>query len=265
VLDGSSVTFTWTPGTPGATEFALWLGNDGPGSSDFYSSGVTTATSVTATGLPTKGTTVYARLFSNAGGGWSHTDYTFTEGTAVLATMISPAQGATVGAPSVTFSWTPGLGISNYALWLGTAVGSSDLYSSGDTSATTVTVTGLPENGGTLYARLFSETGGVYQSHDYTFVLATAGPATMISPTAGSTLGTSGVMFTWTTGTGVTQYNLWLGLSGPGSSDLYASGWTASTSVTVPRLPANGAKVYARLFSEGSGGIQHVDYTYTAQ
>jgi hypothetical protein len=38
-----------------------------------------------------------------------------------------------------------------------------------------------------------------------------------------------------------------------------------ATSVIVPRLPAKGTKVYARLFSEGSGGIQYIDYTYTKQ
>jgi hypothetical protein len=72
-------------------------------------------------------------------------------------------------------------------------------------------------------------------------------------------------VFTWTTGTGVTSYTLWLGTSGPGSSSLYASGSTSATSVTVPRLPANGVTVYARLFSVINGKNQWNDYTYTAQ
>jgi hypothetical protein len=72
-------------------------------------------------------------------------------------------------------------------------------------------------------------------------------------------------MFSWTTGTGATEYNLWLGLSGPGSSSLYTSGWLTTTSTTVTSLPAKGATVYARLYSEVSGKVEYNDYTYIEQ
>jgi len=72
-------------------------------------------------------------------------------------------------------------------------------------------------------------------------------------------------VFNWTAGTGATQYNLWLGLSGPGSSSLYTSGWQTTTSATVTKLPAKGAKVYARLYSLVYGVTQYNDYTYTEQ
>ena len=87
----------------------------------------------------------------------------------------------------------------------------------------------------------------------------------MTLPTAGSTLGTSNVQFTWTAGTGVTEYQLWLGLSGPGSSSLYTSGWLATTSTTVTSLPAKGAAVYARLYSMVNGAVEYNDYTYIEQ
>jgi hypothetical protein len=102
-----------------------------------------------------------------------------------------------------------------------------------------------------------------YNDYTYTEALPAGTPATMISPTSGSTLGTSNVRFTWTAGTGVTQYDLWLGISGPGSSSLYVSGWSASTSATVTSLPAKGATVYARLYSDVNGATQYNDYTYT--
>jgi hypothetical protein len=103
----------------------------------------------------------------------------------------------------------------------------------------------------------------VTQYNDYTYTEAPAGaPATMISPTSGSTLGISSVQFEWTTGTEVIQYDLWLGLNGPGSSDLYTSGWVTSTSVTVPRLPGLGATIYARLYSDVDGVTHYNDYTY---
>jgi hypothetical protein len=134
-------------------------------------------------------------------------------------------------------------------------------------TTTSTTVTSLPAKGATVYARLYSDVGGVIQYGDYTYTEAAPAdaPATMISPTSGSTLGTSNVEFTWTTGTGVTQYNLWLGTSGPGSSSLYTSGWVTTTFTTVTSLPDKGATVYARLYSMVDGKVQYNDYTYTEQ
>jgi hypothetical protein len=103
---------------------------------------------------------------------------------------------------------------------------------------------------------------GAVQYNDYTYTEAGT-PATMISPTPASTLGISNVKFTWTAGYGATEYQLWLGLNGPGSSSLYASGWVTSTSTIVTSLPAKGATVYARLYSLVNGAVQYNDYTYT--
>jgi hypothetical protein len=110
-----------------------------------------------------------------------------------------------------------------------------------------------------------SEIGGHNLYTDYVYTKGTSIPAALTSPPPGSTLGTSNVVFSWTAGTLVTQYALWLGLNGPGSSDLYASPLSPALSATVPRLPAKGATIYARLFSEGSGGTQYIDYTYIEQ
>jgi hypothetical protein len=128
-----------------------------------------------------------------------------------------------------------------------------------------VNVTGLPENGATIYARLFSEVGGEWQSIDYTYTEATGALATMTSPTSGSTLGTSNVTFIWSAGAGASNYALWLGTNGPGSSGLYNSGITALTTATVPSLPAKGVTVYARLYSDVDGQWKFIDYTYTEQ
>jgi hypothetical protein len=216
-------------------------------------------------GLPENGSTLYARLFSETGGVYQSHDYTFTLATAVPATITSPTSGSMLGTSNVVFTWTSGYGITNYGLWLGTSgPGSSSLYASPLSSATTVTVPSLPARGAKVYARLFSERRGGIQYMDYTYTEAGT-PAAMISPVQGSALGASNVKFTWTAGFGVTQYNLWLGLSGPGSSNLYASGWSSATAVTVTTLPAKGATVYARLYSDVNGVTQYNDYTYTEQ
>jgi hypothetical protein len=270
-LGTSSVMFTWTTGT-GATEYNLWLGLSGPGSSSLYTSGwlPTPTTSTTVTSLPAKGATVYARLYSMVDGKVEYNDYTYTEAApaGTPATMISPSGGSTLGTSDVKFTWGTGTGVTEYNLWLGlSGPGSSSLYTSGWLTTTSTTVTSLPAKGATVYARLYSMVDGKVEYNDYTYAeAAPAGtPATMVSPLGGSTLGTSNVMFTWGTGTGVTEYNLWLGLSGPGSSSLYTSGWLTTTSATVTSLPAKGATVYARLYSMVDGKVEYNDYTYLEQ
>jgi kumamolisin len=267
-LGTSNVKFTWTAGT-GVTQYQLWLGTSGPGSSGLYTSGWLTTTSTTVTSLPAKGATVYARLYSTIDGKNQYNDYTYTEAGAP-ATMSTPAQGSTLGTSNVKFTWTAGYGVTQYNLWLGlSGPGSSSLYTSGWLAAptTSTTVTSLPGNGVTVYARLYSTIGGKNQYVDYTYTEAEAGvPATMTTPAeSGTVLGTSEVPFAWTKGTAVTQYQLWLGTTGAGSSGLYTSGWLTTQSTTVPSLPAKGATVYARLYSTIGGKNQYNDYTYVEQ
>jgi len=183
-----------------------------------------------------------------------------------LAVMTSPAPGSTFGGPDATFTWTAGYGVAQYGLWLGTSgLGSSNMFHTGSTNATSVTVTGMPTLGVTVYARLYSTIYRVTQYYDYVYTEAASVLAALRSPVPGSTLGISSVMFSWSAGTFVMQYELLLGTSGVGSYNLYNSGWTTATSATVTSLPAKGAKVYARLSSKGSGGTQYIDYTYTEQ
>jgi hypothetical protein len=265
VLTGSGVTFTWTTGA-GVTAYGLWLGLSGPGSSSLYSSGSTTATSVTVSSLPGKGATVYARLFSVIGGKTQYIDYTYIEATVgTAATMVSPGSGSTLGSSNVKFTWTTGTGATQYDLVVGlSGPGSGSLYNSGWVTTTSLTVPSVPAKGATVYARLYSDVYGVTEYNDYTYTEGIAGiPATMISPSQANPLGTSNVKFTWTTGTETTQYDLVVGLSGPGSGSLYNSGWVTTTSLTVPSVPAKAATVYVRLYSDVKGATEYNDYTYT--
>ena len=204
----------------------------------------------------------------NAGGPNYATQIIFLSGvgTGVPAALTSPAPGRTLAGSSVTFTRTAGTAVTQYKLWLGTTAGSANLYSSGATSATTVTVSGLPTSGATLYGQLLSLINGAWQSNSYTYteeLIAT--PAVLTTPKPGSTLAGSSMTFTWTAGAGVTQYKLWLGTSGPGSSNLYSSGSTLATSATVTNLPTRAATIYVRLFSVIRGVTQYNDYRYTEQ
>jgi hypothetical protein len=269
---GANPAFKWTSGT-GVTAYELRLGIAGVGADDLFNSGSLPATStgVSATKLPSDGVTVYARLYSMIGGAWKSIDYTYKEsGTPAPATLTSPKPnvGTLLGA-NPTFKWTPGAGVAAYKLWLGiTGVGADDLYNSGSLPATStsVSVTKLPSDGVTVYARLYSMINGAWQSIDYTYKESgTPVPAALTSPkpNAGTLLGADPT-FKWTPGSGVTAYKLWLGTTGVGSYDLFNSGNlpVTTTSVSASKLPSNGVTVYARLFSMIDGAWQSIDYTY---
>jgi hypothetical protein len=186
---------------------------------------------------------------------------------ATPATMTTPTAGSTLGTTDVSFTWSAGVGVTAYELVLGTTgFGSHDLYNSGLITTTTATVSSIPADLLTVYARLCSKISGVLSCNNYTYTEAgTATPATMTTPTGGSTLGTTNVQFTWGGGVGATAYELILGTKGFGSYDLYNSGLVTATNATVASLPANGVKVYARLCSEISGALSCNNYTYTEQ
>jgi len=270
-LNGSA-TFTWSPGQL-ITYYWLTVG-DGPGNAaakDLYSSGPTTSTTASVSGLPTFGGTLYVTLYSYIYGTWQPTVYTFLEtGTAQPATLTFPGSGATLDPTSQTFNWTAGSGVTSYWLDLGygtNGVSAKNIYSSGAINATTATVTGLPAFGVPIYATLYSYINGVWEPMVYTFN-SSGSPvaATMISPTSPSTLPSGSETFTWTTGGGVTAYWLNLGTSptGANSKNIYDSESMANTSATVTGLPSNGETIYATLYSLINGVWQSVQYTYTA-
>jgi hypothetical protein len=181
--------------------------------------------------------------------------------------MSTPTPGSTLAGASQAFTWNPGNSATHFELWVGsTGAGSSNLYNSGNVTVTTETVNGLPNNDSTVYVRLLSLINGAWQSHDYTYTSAgTAVPASMITPTPGSQFLSSSVTFTWNPGNSATHFELMLGSTGVGSSNLYNSGNVTVTTETVNGLPTNGETIYARLYSLINGAWQTADYTYTAQ
>jgi hypothetical protein len=86
----------------------------------------------------------------------------------------------------------------------------------------------------------------------------------LTTPAPGSELSGSSVAFTWTAGAGPAAYQLELGTTGVGSSNLFNSGGTTVTTDTVSDLPTSGVKVYARLYWEIDAAWKSADYTYTA-
>ncbi len=85
--------------------------------------------------------------------------------------------------------------------------------------------------------------------------------ARMITPVDGATLAGPATTFTWTAGTGVTSYALWIGNT-PGAYDLYAGNEGTNLSKTLT-LPTDGRVVYVKLWSLIGGVYKGVSYTYT--
>ena len=253
-----ATTFTWSAGT-GASNFALWLGTTGPDTKDFYTSGVlaSTVTSRTVT-IPVNGYKLYVSLYFEVNGVWDYQSYTFNA--AQAPNLTGPAGSTLAGA--TTFTWSPGTGSSNFALWIGTSPDSKNLYTSGvlPSTITSRTVT-IPADGAELYVSLYYELNGVwaYQSK----VFAEAQAPSLTAPTPSTPLSGS-TTFTWSPGTGSSNFALWIGTTAPDTKNLYTSGVVSNavTSRTVT-IPANGAPLYVTLNYEVDGIWSAKNYTFS--
>jgi hypothetical protein len=99
-LTGNAQAFTWNAGTL-ATEYWLSVGSTLGGNDYFYDS-TGLALNQAVTGLPTKGSTIYVRLWTNFASGWVYTDYTYTAANistlGALTVTLSPAGAVSAGA-----------------------------------------------------------------------------------------------------------------------------------------------------------------------
>jgi hypothetical protein len=219
-----------------------------------------TVFSQTVSGLPTNGGPVYATLYTinSSNGTKIYNEYTYTAFSAAgaAAVMTSPTSGTTLSGSSVTFTWSAGTGATGYWLDVGTAEYGNTIYQSGTLSNTVFsqTVSGLPTDGSTVYATLYTISNGmkVYNEYTYTAFNAAAAAAAMQSPTPGSTLTANSVTFTWNAGKNVSAY--WLDVGNvAGGNQWYQSGSITILSATVPNGRPNGNPMYVTLYSLGGG------------
>src|SRR5579871_354659 len=273
-LPGSTATFQWTGGSC-VTQYTLSVGTS-VGASDIYGPTAGSSLSQTVTTLPTDGSTVYVRLTSTINGSPQSTDYTYTafNGTGgcsspSAASITNPTPGSTISGTSATFSWSTGCGVTQYYLYVGHSLGTNDIYGQDQQLNQSAVVNNLPNDGSTLYVRLWSFFGGIWHFNDYTYKngtgsgCGTATPATMITPTNGSTLTGASQVFTWNAGACVSAYSLQIG-NEVGGSELYGPTSGTSLSQTVTGLPTDGRPLFVRLSSIINGQPQSIDYTYIA-
>src|SRR5207302_98421 len=217
---GSAVTFTWTSVT-GATAYALLVGTSVE-VADIFDQELGLATSQTVTGIPTNGRGIWVRLATKISGSVLFNDYNFTAfGNGSKAVMTSPTPGSVLIGSSVTFTWLAGTGASSHRLDVGTAVGAGDIFGKNVGLATSQTVRGIPTDGSTVYVRLWSGFAATYEYNDYTYTAAgTNTKAAMLVPAPGTVLAGAAVTFTWSAGSGATDYTLYLGTA-QGRTDIF--------------------------------------------
>ena len=227
---------------------------------NIFTSATTAGTTTTVTGLPNNGSTLYVRLSSLIGLTWYSHDYTYKAVAAVPASITSPVNGSTLTGTSQTFTWN-NAGANLYQVFVGTSVGALDIGASSQTTGTSATVTGLPNNGSTLYVRLWSLIGLTWSSTDFTYTASSLGPA---RPTSLSTCRHSQAQVKPLPGIiPGSLYQVFVGTS-VGAVNIGASAQTTGTSATVNGLPTNGSTVYVRLWSLIGLTWVYTDYTYTA-
>jgi hypothetical protein len=255
-LTSTSQRFAWTD--TGAQGYYVMVSSSVAGGNNLYNSGFLPAgtSSVNVTGLPTNGGALYVRYFAWNGTGWTTTDYTFTAA-AKTATIASPVNGSTLAGTSQTFTWQDTGADAYYLMASSTAVGGNNLYVSGGLAkgTTSVTVTGLPSDGKTVYIRLYSWVNGSWQTTDQSYVAS--GTASLSSHTNGSSFGSTGTQtFSWAN-SGAPGYYLSVGHT-LGQADIFQSGFLTSTSVTVNNIPSGEAlPLFVRLYSwTNAGGWQ---------
>ncbi len=161
-LLGTTETFVWQPNSANVTKWWLYLGSR-LGASDYYYSSSEIPGSVlseTVTTIPPTGSPLYVRLLYQVVGDptWRSVDRQYTASGTPLS-ITDPVPGNQLQGSTNTFSWNDN-GATQYLLAAGSSVGAWDYYSSGKVSSTySVTATGLPTDGSTVYVRLWYRWG----------------------------------------------------------------------------------------------------------
>jgi len=174
VLSGAADTFTWDANGVPVDEWWFYVGTTEGGRQIFDSGSLGTETSIDVTGIPTNGNPVHVRLwyrFNNRR--WDFIDAVYTAATLNPPSISSPIPSANISGNSATFTWVANeTDVAEWWLYLGSSEGGNQYYDSQSLgTALTVSATGLPEDGTTVYARLWHRPiGGTWSWVDAQYV-----------------------------------------------------------------------------------------------
>jgi hypothetical protein len=257
---GPSVNFTWNTGV-NATQYWLYVGTTGVGSANILNQTQGTSLTKLVTGLPANNTTVYVRLWTLiTGAGWAWNDYTYISRPSCVPAFLTSPGGPQLPGSTVAFTWNAGSNNTQYWLYVGTTPGGSQVYDQNQGTNLSTTVTGVPTNGLPVFARLWSYCGA-WNYRDYP--LQTAGVRGKLYRAPGGMLSGSSATFAWATGSGSSQYWLYVG-SARGAADIYNQDAGTDVSRNVTGIPIDGRRIYVRLWSLVGGVWYYSDYDFTA-
>jgi hypothetical protein len=230
-LTSDRLTLVWEDAGADAYEIAV---GSSEGASDLALVDAGTAASATISGLPTDGKALYVTLYSQFGETWL-TDsavYTAKAPASVAARLTSPSSGSVLSASSVTFAWTDA-GAPSYALVVGSTPYGTE-HGAYMTKGTSLRLSGLPDDGRTLYVTLYTMVGTSWLVETATYTAYDADPdevepARLLSPTPGSTLTGRAFTFAWTD----PQAQAYSLVIGDGVEDWHAEMLTTTTARVV--------------------------------
>ena len=189
----------------------------------------------------------------------------------VVPVLTSPPPGSTLTSSTATFQWSSGTGVTNYFLYVGTSLGTNNIFGRSAGLNLSQTVTNLPVNGSTLYVRLWWATAAAgWQSADYTYTAYTQPDTTkptvaITSPTAKETVYGSNFTLTGTAGDNVGVAGVYYSLNGSSwilasTSDNWAH-WSAGVTLTPGVNTVSAAAVDT---SNNDGYTAAIQFNYVA-
>lgn len=225
-----------------------------PGGSQYYIRTQGTNQPRTINGLPSDGSKVYIQLRYKTMDGWTiNPAIEFTTSETTYPEITSPTPGSTLTAGKTVVSWEPNdlaSDIVQYQVRAGSTPGGSDYYIRTQGTNNSRTLTGLPNDGSTVFFQLRYKTlQGWKVNQAFSTTASNITHPAITTPSAGSTLSAGTTTISWEPNDlaeKIVQYQIRAG-STPGSSDLYIRTQGTNRSRTITGLPTDGSPVYFQL------------------
>lgn len=262
ILEGLGQIFTWDSAGQIVDQWWLFAGSS-PNSADYFFGGNSLSKSVTVTGLPYDGSTVYVTIWYLTGGIWKQltAEYTASE-----FFIYHPTPNSTLPGATAIFEWYAVVGgnptLDQWWLFAGSYEDGYDYFVGTNIEGTNVNVTGLPTDGSTVYVTIWIQVSGHWLQLKETY---TAPNIHITSPSSGLTLSGSSETISWTVDN-TFQEQWWIFVGDmPGSANyFYGGGQDTATNVLVTGLPTNGSTVYVQMWLLISGSWVQLNTSYQA-
>jgi hypothetical protein len=239
----------WMP-VANAQAYYLYVGTS-PGAKDVVDTGEIQTNTFAAPNVPS-GQWLYATIWTKAANIWTSRQVMFTAaptntgGIRSLATLLDPNNGSADADSARLFRWTPAANADKYYLYVGTSPGAKNVVDTGEIATIAMATPPLPA-GQTLYARVWSRIGGVWQGQDSAF---TSPGASMIYPVNNGSMNAA-FPLRWTSAANAEVYYLYVGTS-PGAKNLVDSGEITRTEYVATNLPYT-QTLYATIWTKAGG------------